>query len=275
MERAIRYVRESFFAARPWTDLDDLNAQAEAWCRGAAAQRGCPQQRALSVREAYEQERPRLLSLPDTPLPADERVEVHVGKTPYVRFDLNDYSVPHTHVRRTLVVLADLKTVRILDGNTVIASHARTFSRGEQVEDPSHIQELVEHKRLAREHRGIDRLHHAAPSSRHLFVELAQRGGNLGSATTALTRLLDIHGAAALDEAIAEAIRSHVPHLAAVRLILDRKRHQRGAPPPIPVPLPDDARLRDLVVKPHNLADYEHLHCEIEADDHAEPETDS
>ena len=30
-----------------------------------------------------------------------------VGKTPYVRFDLNDYSVPHTHVRRMLTVLAD------------------------------------------------------------------------------------------------------------------------------------------------------------------------
>jgi hypothetical protein len=34
-----------------------------------------------------------------------ERVEVRVGKTPYVRFDLNDYSVPHTHVQRTLTVL--------------------------------------------------------------------------------------------------------------------------------------------------------------------------
>jgi len=39
-------------------------------------------------------------------LPADERVAVEVGKTPYVRFDLNDYSVPPTHVRRTLVVVA-------------------------------------------------------------------------------------------------------------------------------------------------------------------------
>jgi hypothetical protein len=28
-------------------------------------------------------------------------VAAKVGKTPYVRFDTNDYSVPHTHVRRT------------------------------------------------------------------------------------------------------------------------------------------------------------------------------
>ena len=275
VERAIRYARESFFAARTWKDLDDLNAQAEAWCRGAAAERPCPEDRRLSVQETFLTERPRLLPLPDTPFPADERVEVHVGKTPYVRFDLNDYSVPHTHVRRTLVILSDLKTVRVLDGNAVIVTHRRTFSRGEQVEEPSHIRELVECKRLAREHRGMDRLHHAAPSSQYLFFEIAERGGNLGSVTTALVRLLDIHGAAALEEAIAEAIQLRVPHLAAVRQILDRKRHERGAPPPIPVPLPDDARLRDLVVKPHNLADYEQLHSERDADEPAEPETDS
>ncbi len=272
VERAIRYARDSFFAARTWGDLDDLNAQAEAWCRGAAASRACRGERELRVAEAYEQERSRLLSLPDTPFPCDERVELHVGKTPYVRFDLNDYSVPHSHVRRTLVVTADLKTVRVLDGNTVLVSHPRSFSRGEQVEDPAHIQELVEYKRQASAHRGMERLHHAAPSSQYLFFEIAERGGNLGSTTTALLRLLDLHGGAALEEAIAEAVRSESPHLAGVKQILDRKRHERGAPPPIPVALPDDARLRNLFVKPHDLSDYEQLHSGNDPDEPSDPE---
>ncbi len=42
-------------------------------------------------------------------------------------FDSNDYSVPHTRVRRTLVVVADLRTVRILDGPEVVASHSRSY----------------------------------------------------------------------------------------------------------------------------------------------------
>ena len=45
VERAIRYVRDGFFAARTFTDLDDLNAQAEAWCIGPAADRRCPANR--------------------------------------------------------------------------------------------------------------------------------------------------------------------------------------------------------------------------------------
>jgi transposase len=50
VERAVRYVRDGFFAARQFADVDDLNAQAAAWCAGAAADRPCPEQQTLSVR---------------------------------------------------------------------------------------------------------------------------------------------------------------------------------------------------------------------------------
>ncbi len=42
VERAIRYIRDNFFAARQWRDIDDLNEQATAWCNGPAASRPCP-----------------------------------------------------------------------------------------------------------------------------------------------------------------------------------------------------------------------------------------
>jgi transposase len=50
VERAIRYVRDAFFAARTFADLDDLNAQALAWCEGEAADRLCPEDRCRSAR---------------------------------------------------------------------------------------------------------------------------------------------------------------------------------------------------------------------------------
>ncbi len=149
VERAIRFVRERFFAARRFTDLTDLNAQALAWCAGEAAARPCPEDRSRTVRECFEAERAHLLALPEEPFPAEERVIVRTHKTPYARFDLNDYSVPHTHVRRTLEVLATVKTVRILDGRTIIAIHPRSFDRAAQIEDPAHIRALQAHKRPA------------------------------------------------------------------------------------------------------------------------------
>src|ERR1700712_4777809 len=74
VERAIRFVRDAFFAARTFTDLDDLNAQANGWCRGSAADRRCPDQPERTVREVFDAERPRLLGLPDAPAPVLEHV---------------------------------------------------------------------------------------------------------------------------------------------------------------------------------------------------------
>jgi hypothetical protein len=268
VERAIRYVRDAFFAARAWRDLDDLNAQAAAWCQGQAADRPCPEERTLTVREAFAQEQPRLLALPDNPFPSDERVEVKVGKTPYVRFDLNDYSLPHTHVQRLVTVVASPQEVRILDGATVLACHPRSYDKGAQIEDEAHVAELTARKRAARRHRGQDRLAQAAPNSRDLLIAAAARGENLGSLTAALLRLLDAYGPRELQAAIAEALERGVPHPNAVRLGLERRREQREQPPPVPLTLPDDPRVREQVVRPQALADYDRLSPEARDDDH-------
>ncbi len=268
VERAIQYVRRSFFAAREWSDLDDLNAQAQTWCDGVAANRRCPEDRSLTVREAFAQEREKLLALPEVPYPTDERQEVRVGKTPYARFDGNDYSLPHTRVRKILTVVATPQTVRLLDGDEVVATHGRSYDRGEQVEDPRHIEALVARKHEARTHRGLDRLHHAVPRSHELFDLLAQRGANLGSATAALLRLLESYGAAELEIAIEEALRRQSPHPHAVRLVLERREKRRGTPPSMPVELPEDPRVRDLVVRPHSLGDYDELTPKEVCDEH-------
>jgi hypothetical protein len=130
VERAVGYVRGAFFVARRLTDLDDLNAQADDWSRGLAAERRCPAESERTVRKVFADEAPRLLRLPDNPAPLLERVAVKVGKTPYVRFDLNDYCVPHTHVSRTVTVLADTHEMRIVDDVHVLARHRHSYAKG-------------------------------------------------------------------------------------------------------------------------------------------------
>ena len=259
VERAIRYVRDSFFAARSFVDLDDLNAQAETWCIGPAADRRCPDEPQRTVRAVFAEEVGRLLALPDNPAPLLERVTVSVGKTPYVRFDLNDYSIPHTHVRRVLSVLADPHEVRIVDGAEVLAVHRRSYDKGAQIEAADHVQALVEQKRAAREHRATDRLAHAVPASQTLLARAAERGANLGAITSALIRLLDRNSAADLQAAILEALGRDVPHPNAVRLALEHRREQRGQAPQVDLALPEHVQRRDAPVRPHALETYDQL----------------
>ena len=128
VERAIQYIRTSFFPARKYEGLADLNRQALEWCQTTAAERRSHENEKLLVRDAFEQERPLLLALPEHGYVCDERITADIGKTPYARFDLNDYSVPATVTRRSVTVVASLGRVRIFDGIELVAEHERSWA---------------------------------------------------------------------------------------------------------------------------------------------------
>ena len=260
VERAIRFIRDNFFAGRAWKDLDDLNAQAMDWCTGRSADRQCPEDRTITVREAFAQERPMLLPLPDNPFPSEERIAVSAGKTPYVRFDLNDYSIPYTHVRKQLTVLATVNKVRVIEGKDVIAQHDRCWGKAEQIEDSAHINALLAHKYQARCHSGQNRLTYAAPSSQALLTQAAERGSSLSGTVSQLIQLLDDYGATECESAIVEALQQQVPHPSAVRQVLERRREERHQPPPLAITLPDNPKANNIVVRPASLSAYDQLH---------------
>lgn len=269
VERAIRYVRTSFFAARAWENIDDLNRQALDWCTSLAADRRCPEDDLVTVRDAFAEERAKLLPIPDNPFPTDDREEVIARKTPYVRFDRNDYSIPHERVGKTLVVMASLDRVRVLDGNDVIADHARSFSSGDQIEQAAHIDGLVQAKRRAREHRGLDLLARQVPNVPALLELVARRGGNLGNVTSHLLKYVGLYGASEVEAAVREAIQRDTPHLTSIRFLLERRRQEQNRPVPLGIELPDDPRVRDFTVRPHALSSYDDIE---EVTDHADCE---
>ncbi|WP_256990761.1 hypothetical protein [Burkholderia sp. HI2714] len=134
------------------------------------------------------------------------------------------------------------------------AACGRTCSK-----DPMHIKTLQSFKRAAREHRGVDGLTKAVPMCQVLLVRAAERGANIGAITTALLRLLDRYGAAEVRDAVEEALRTGSPHSNTVRLVLERRRIARGAPPPVEINLPEHVRNKDSPVQPHRLDTYDQL----------------
>jgi transposase len=259
VERAIQYARSSFYEAREWSDLADLNRQALSWCSTTAGARTSRQESGLTVLQAFEKEKASLLMLPDNPYPAFERKEVQVGKTPYVRFDLNDYSVGHEYVRRGLTVMATPDEVLILDGVKEVARHIRCYEKGRQIEDRRHVQELEDYKEAGRKHRAIDRLRHASASAQELLKQAAERGHQLARLTQQLMRLLDLYGPCELEAAIQEALRGDSPHAAAVQQALESRRHKRGLPPPVALDFGSNRVANELVVVPKPLDIYDSL----------------
>jgi hypothetical protein len=256
----IQYLRHAFFAARRFTTVDDLNAQLTQWITDTAHQRAVPgDPTGRRVSTALDEERPRLLPLPAHPFACDLVRTVSSGKTPYLRFDGNDYSIPHTLIRRPLTLVASEHQVRILDRTTEVACHARTYDRGQRIEAEAHLAALTAAKHRAHDLRGRDRLRQACPHAHAFLDALARRGERLAPHTTHLLRLLDDYDASELDAALADALARDALSAWAIAHRLDQRARARRRPPAVPRFLPTDPRARDLRVTPHRLADYDGL----------------
>lgn len=256
VERSIRYVRDNFFAAREFHNIRQLNEEARAWSIEVAAKRRWPQDDTRQVCEIFAEERSKLRPLPDNQFPAHERKTVSVGRTPWLRFDTNNYSVPPRYVRRSVDVLADHEQVRVVADGKLIAEHQRSFDRRESIEDPSHTEELKAFKRKARQASAGDRLRAAAPSVEEFLYRGAERGHNLGGLTSTLIGLLDTHGGPALAAAVVIVNARNIVSANAVRLVLEQQARAAGRKPPTPVRLPRQ-ELAELSVREVDLSSYD------------------
>jgi hypothetical protein len=261
VERAIQYLRHAFFAARRYSSINDLNDQLAAWVDTVAHARPVPgDPDRLVVRDALGLERPRLLPLPEHPFDCSVVRSVASGKTPYIRFDLNDYSIPHHLVQKPLTLIASDDEVRIVNsGGHVFARHRRSYDRGQTIEDPAHVADLARDKRRAHQVRGRDRLRATCAHAAAFLDALARRGEPMAAHTRRLLQLLDDHGAAAVDMAMAYAIEHDAISSASVAYRLDQQARRVRRPPRAAAVEIRDPRLRDLRVVPHDLGAYDHL----------------
>ena len=267
VERSIRFIRDSFFAARPFTNLVDFNGQALVWRDEIAAQRPCPGDDRRSVQKAFEEEIPRLMELPGHAFDTDLMLPIKSGKTLYVRFDKNDYSIPHRAVGRSLTLLATGTLIRILDGPIEIARHRRSYGRHDRIEDQAHIDALLLEKARAHGSTPSSLLISVVPEVETFLNEGFQRGESAALMTRKLRLLLDDHGAEDLRAAIQEALLKRSPLIASVAYILGNQKRRVNSPQAPPVDLSRRPDLKDLYVKPHAPESYDQLSRSHDDDD--------
>jgi transposase len=255
VERAIRFVRDSFWAARRFTTLEECNRQALQWRDEVAHQRPWPDDRGRTVAEALAEEQMRLLPLPLHEFNTDRVLAVRSAKTIYVRFDGNDYSIPPEAVGRELTLAASDTEVRILDGARQIARHRRSYNRQEEVLDPAHQQALLRTKRKARESTRAGRLEMAVPESAVLLELAFADGESAGHQIAHLLQLLDRYGARAMRGAVREALERSTPRAASVEFLL----RQSNRATPLPLDLRRHPQAESVEVRPHDLETYDEL----------------
>lgn len=137
VERPYRYVREDFWLARRFRNLDDLNAQFAHWRSTVANARVHATTRRV-VAEHFAAERPALIAHPAIPYSAVLTVERRVSREGMVSVGGNLYSVPDTARRRVLDVQNHPSAVRIFEDGVLIATHPVLEGKNQRRVDPAH-----------------------------------------------------------------------------------------------------------------------------------------
>lgn len=122
VERPYRYIRQDFFLARTFRDIDDLNRQFGIWLASIAnVRRHATTGRIVS--EHFAEEKPSLIAHPALPYSAVLTVERRVSHEGMVSVAGNLYSVPDATRKRLVEVQNHPKEVRIFEDGQLIASH--------------------------------------------------------------------------------------------------------------------------------------------------------
>lgn len=260
VERSIRFLRESFFAAHSFTTLEALNASVRRWIAEVAGSRPWPDDPARSCIGVFDaEERPRLLTLPQHPLDTSQRTSVRSAKTLWVRFDRNDYSIPPSAVGKDLVLLAEATSIRIFDGLQEVAKHRRSYHQREQITDPAHAAALLKTKRAARGSAAGSPLRLAVPEVERFLDAAFSRHRNTPRLTDRLAQLLALYGTDLLRAALQEVLKHSTPTLSSVEYLIEKYRRDSHRRPPLPVDLANRPDLATLHVQPHALDSYDQL----------------
>jgi transposase len=146
VERPFRYIREDFFLAGSFRNLEDLNGQLRHWLGTVANPRVHATTRRV-VNEAFAEEKNALKPLPLTRYQAVLRLERRVSHEGMVCVGGNLYSVPDTTRCRVLDVHVLADAIRIFEDGALIACHAPLEGRGEKRLDPAHRKMLALRRR--------------------------------------------------------------------------------------------------------------------------------
>jgi transposase len=256
VERAVRYLKERFFAARRISSLARGNEELITFLTTKAMSRAHPRLPRRTVASVYSDEKRSLLKLPSPLPPIDQILPVAVDKTAFVRFDTNRYSVPPDAVTTgTLTLVADDVRLRLVDKDVEVARHDRVWGRNQRIEKTEHRAALIATKRGAADGKGRDRLRAEIPEIDTLLARWIDDGRNVGSLTARTLSLLDLYGPLVVAAAVTDVLARGVADVGALALACERLRKDRGQPVPIALSLADHVQDRDVL--PHDLGGYD------------------
>jgi transposase len=230
VEDGVGFSQRNFMVPIPQVDgFEELNEHLLACCL-ADDQRRVDRQ-PTTIGEAWEKEKPHLLSLPKHEYEYYVPKPVTLNGYSQVEFESNRYSVPTEKAYRNLMLRAYPFRVDIVHMDDVIASHPRCYGHEQDVLDPIHYLPLLEQRPGSFEHaKPIRRWRKEwPPAYERLREQLLAQEEQKGQGLREFIRILRLHQeypAELVTRAVQQALEYGCVHVDGVILCV----HQLSAP---------------------------------------------
>lgn len=248
IERAIKDLR-AFIEANEFADITDLNGKTDRWRK---------EKNERIHRATRKTPASAFLEEPLLPLPAIQYkpyrvVQATIGKTAFVEFDTNRYSVPTDYVGIGATILAYADHVEIVIGQRKVAHHARSFGRHQKIEHPSHREKLLDRTPHGKYERIYHLMKRMGEEIDHFLAKGEPEGEEPPRVAYGLFRLLRGSSKEMLLSAVREANTLHIHKLRYVESLLRPKGSEEAAV------YPQNTSLLDISYEKRELTDYDGL----------------
>jgi transposase len=204
VENGVGYVKKNFLAG---LDLPEFHAMAPAaaqWLDGIANVRIHGETRRKPV-EMFEEEKASLLHLPPYPYDIGAITRVRVSTQFRITVETNHYSVPAEYAGAGLTLKTYPDRLCMYHGDKLIARHARSYDRHQDIEDPDHPKELIAQRKKARDQKIFMRFLALCSKAKDYYRELEKRRMNPRHHVQKIVALSEIYGLDSVARAMEDA----------------------------------------------------------------------
>jgi len=201
VENGVGYVKKNLLAGLELADFAALQPAATLWMDTVANVRmhEATHQRPI---ERFEDERAHLGRLNPAGFDLARVCLVRASPQFRVALDSNHYSVPARYAGQRLTLKAHADRVCIYEREQLVARHARSMDRHQDIEDPEHAHQLVVQRKSAREQRLLVQFLALSPRSQAYREGLEAKRVNARAHLRKILALAEIHS----KEAVARAM---------------------------------------------------------------------
>ena len=254
VENGVGYVKKNLLAGLDISDFTAIHPAARHWLDTVANVRIHGETRQQPI-VRFENERAYLNVLPHHRFDIATVSQVRASSQFRVALDANRYSVPAEYAGRQLTLKTYPDRICLYHDNKLIARHARSYDRHQDIEDPDHPKQLLLWRKKAREQKIVMRFLSLSPKSALYYQKLEQRRMNPYHHVQKIVALSEIYSPEAVARALEDAFTFQAFSCEYIANLLEQRT--RCLPKPGALHLTRREDLLDLTVESPDLSIYQ------------------